>query len=93
MADSIYIADLIQRQLREGRYTRRVRVLGDDMTSRVVGSDEVWYVPVSVHRDAEHMSMIYDGLSDVEENLIKEHGLRVILVPRIIPFHRWEDVA
>jgi hypothetical protein len=89
------IAKIVQDQLREsGPHGRRVRVLAEEIAQESgSGNGPWWYVPVSVHRDAENMAQIYETLSGVEESLEENEHLFVLLVPRIIPFQKWEETV
>lgn len=86
------IAKLVQDRLREHVATLRVRVLADEV--RMESSDgQWWYVPVSIHRDPENMALVYERLSSVEESIEQKEQVSVLLVPRIIPFQKWQDIA
>ncbi|MEZ6235118.1 MAG: hypothetical protein R3B68_13100 [Phycisphaerales bacterium] len=91
--DPKIVAALVQEQLRSDQRfaVRSVRVLADEITKPSDGS--FWYLPVSIHRDTENMATIYEALSSIESVLESTHGVRVLLVPRIIPFQKWQDVA
>lgn len=86
--DPHHVAKLVQERLRlQGALTSRVRVLADEV--REESSDgRWWFVPVSIHRDPENMSLIYEALSSVEEAIEKDDQVSVLLVPRIIPFQK-----
>jgi hypothetical protein len=86
------VAKAVQDNLREIPGAKQVRVLVDEVRKDQSESGW-WYVPVSIHRDTENMGLIYTALSEVEETLLEHEGLSVLLVPRIIPFQKWSDVA
>jgi len=91
-ANDFEIAARIQRILNE-KYVgpARPRVLADEV--RLAGdAAKMWYVPVSIHRDTEHMYLVYQALSEAEEQL-EADDIEVLLVPRIIPFQKLEDIA
>lgn len=86
------VAKVVQDMLRKSPGGAQVRVLTDEV--REDQSDRGWwYVPVSIHRDLERMGLIYDTLSAVEEALLESDQLSVLLVPRILPYQKWSDVA
>lgn len=91
-AEALRIAGLVQDRLRSGPGpVRSVRVLADEV-AREAG-EETWYVPVSLHRDPEFMGLIYGAFSSIEEELERDKGLFVLIVPRIVPFQRWAEIA
>jgi hypothetical protein len=69
----------------------RPRVLTDDI-ERPGGEDGLWYIPVSIHRDTEHMYLVYQAFSETEEEM-ESQGVEILLVPRIIPFEKLQDSA
>lgn len=88
------VAKIIQEKLRDqGSLGRRVRVLAEDVAQESGQGGSWWYVPVSIHRDVENMAEIYETLSGVEESLEENEHLFVLLVPRIIPFQKWEEAV
>jgi len=89
--DAARVAKMVQTALRgRNAHAARARVIADEVTRH---PDGMWYVPVSVMRDTEHMALIYQAFSEVEDALEERENLDVLLVPRIIPFQKWEDVA
>jgi hypothetical protein len=89
--DPHWVAKVVQDRLRQSPLGQRLRVLAEDVRQET--TDGVWwYVPVSIHRDPERMAEIYDMLSELEEQL-EEDEVPVLLVPRIMPFERWQDIA
>ncbi len=92
--DQLRIGKLVQDRLTRAGVPslRRVRVLTDEIRHEVTDGNW-WYVPVSIHRDTEAMAAIYEGLSDIEMELQDKESTSVLLVPRIIPFQKWEDIA
>ncbi len=90
--DPRVVAKAVQDRLRKSPVGMRLRVLADEIRRET--TDGVWwYVPVSIHRDPEHMGEIYDALSIAEEHLEEEDHVTVLLVPRILPFAAWQDIA
>ncbi|MBY0311641.1 MAG: hypothetical protein K2W85_06205 [Phycisphaerales bacterium] len=88
--EPILVAKNVQEMLiAKNAHTAKARVLGDE----VWHDADLWYVPVSVQRDTEWMATIYDTFSEIEEELEEQKGLRVLIVPRIVPFQRWSETA
>lgn len=88
---ALQLAARVQEMLRTqpfNSHAGRARVLTDEVHER----EGIWYVPVSVLRDTQWMSLVYEAFSDIEEKLEAE-GTRILIVPRIIPFVKAEDVA
>ena len=78
---------LVQEELRRCRYHRdssRVRVLADEV--RMESTPDFWYVPVSFHEDTQDLYAYYDAFSRIEQEIKEQHGLDVLLVPRMVPF-------
>jgi len=89
--DAARVAKMVQAALRGcNPHAARARVIADEVSRH---PDGMWYVPISVMRDTEHMAAIYEAFSEVEDTMEERESLDVLLVPRIIPFQKWEDVA
>ncbi len=89
---TLEVAKRIQRIL-DGKQVgpARPRVLTDDI-ERPASDDGLWYIPVSIHRDTEHMYLVYQAFSETEEEM-ENQGVEILLVPRIIPFEKLQDSA
>jgi len=90
--ETLEIANRIQKIL-NGKNVGPARPRVDtDKIERPGGEGGLWYVPVSIHRDTEHMYLVYQAFSETEEEM-ENQGVEILLVPRIIPFEKLQDSA